>query len=251
MQGQRRLPLKDATALDSVDTTESLKTIASQATLLVRGSCEHLLAFTRTLQPPLLSIAPFVCVRSALESSSIAAWLTEQAVTREKRIARSFAFRFEGQLQQGKLVDPADHATVAKLQARIVAIEAKAVHMGYPVTRTASGKLTMIATRWPGSTDTIKATLGMDKEYRILSSFAHGHPWAMTQVSYRQTATPNLIEQHLDPVALVWLCSVGAQSLSSAVWDTSEFVGLDSTSTRNLLNALYDELRITLPRVWI
>jgi hypothetical protein len=251
IQGQRQLPLKDATSLDSDEISVSLTTISNQGKLLVRGSVEHLLAFSRCLEDPALSIAPYACIRASLESSAIAVWLSDQRVDRKERIARSFAFRFEGLRQQEK--SNKDPAIAAQIQNRIGEIESKAVSLGYSRLRDPKNdaKIVNIGRPWPGITAIARDALNSEPLYRLLSAVAHAHPWAISRASYRRTSSPNILEQHLDPRFEDVLRIAAATSLASAVWNVFEFAGVDSASTTNLLSSLCDEMGFTKRRFWI
>jgi hypothetical protein len=91
-----------ATELASMSSSESLVTGMSIANHLIESGGEHVTAFAKTITEPMEPIACWTCVRSMLETCSLAAWLLDPAIDARTRVARIFALRYEGLEQQLK-----------------------------------------------------------------------------------------------------------------------------------------------------
>src|SRR5262249_32723059 len=82
---------------------QSPLTVAGIATLLIESVGEHVTAFVKTITEPVEPIACWTCVRSMLESASIAAWLFDPKIQAQKRAGRAYALRYEGPEEQVKV----------------------------------------------------------------------------------------------------------------------------------------------------
>src|SRR5690349_12524344 len=56
---------------------ESVRTAGGQGAVLVDVAADHIVSFIRSVTEPVLTIAPWSCVRAVLEASAIAAWLLD------------------------------------------------------------------------------------------------------------------------------------------------------------------------------
>lgn len=81
---------------------ESLYSAATIGTMLLESVGEHVTTFIKTVTEPIEPIACWTCVRSMLESASIAAWLLDPRIDAVERVGRTFSYRYEGQEQQAK-----------------------------------------------------------------------------------------------------------------------------------------------------
>src|SRR5579863_4900764 len=93
-------------------------------TLLLESSGEHVSAFVKTITEPVEPIACWTCVRSMLETSSLAAWLHDPTIDARTRVGRAFSLRFEGMEQQEKfaaLLGQSELDAVRNSTARLVA----------------------------------------------------------------------------------------------------------------------------------
>lgn len=83
---------------------ESLHTVAGIGTLLMESVGEHVEGFVKTITEPVVPITAWTCVRSMMESASIAAWVLDPTIDVKTRVGRSFAHRYEGMEQELKLL---------------------------------------------------------------------------------------------------------------------------------------------------
>lgn len=145
---------------DSISSTElakferplSLKTAYSQGHILVEVAADQLMAFTRTLEEPIQTIAPFTCARSVLESCALANWLVDNNITPLERVKRSFAFRFEGMEQQRKLINSADSENGQnKFKERTEEVVETAKKLGLEIFTNKKDKIVGIGVRMPSN----------------------------------------------------------------------------------------------------
>lgn len=247
----RKDGFRDSSTNDSKDKSAIIGVMASQVGMLARSSCEHFLTFSACVRNPRLTIVPYVCVRGGIEASGIAAWIADPKLVKDERLSRSFAFRLEGLHQQVKYAEGINEMEMLSASARLKSVEDKADRMSFEVSKSQkAGKSSINGVRWPGSTKVIEEALDLEREYRLLSAMAHGHAWAITQLSYRKAGQSELAEQHMHPIAIVWLCRTAARALGKAIWCASELLNGESMTTQRVLNGLYDDLLIHSGRPW-
>jgi hypothetical protein len=166
---------------------DSPRTVAAITSVLMESIGEHLTAFVKTITEPVEPIACWTCVRSMLESSSIAAWLVEPGIGAQTRVGRSFAIRYEGMDQQVKLARamgwPA--AEVQKIEDHIDDVEQVALGLGFPPLKNKNGERIGIAQRMPSATEMIKTMLDEELAYRLLSTVAYRHFWAINRLGFK------------------------------------------------------------------
>ena len=126
--------------------------------------------------------APAVCVRAVLETSALAAWITEPKIPLEERVKRSFAIRFKAMYEHRKFLDSQKNtsASISHLQTRIDHAITQAGQFGILITHDRkTGKLSGSGAALPNATELIAEVFRDRTSYRFLSGIAHGHPWAM------------------------------------------------------------------------
>lgn len=166
---------------------ESVLTAYGQADLLVEALSEHIVSFERCSIEPALTMAPWACVRAAIETSALASWLLDPAINADERVGRSFSFRYEGLDQQAKLARAiGSQEFLAATLKRIEVVENKAVSLGFERVLDKKGKRIGIGQVMPTITALAGQVLGEEKTYRLLSSVTHAHPWALQQVGFLQ-----------------------------------------------------------------
>ena len=184
-----------------------------QAGYLHEVSVDNVVAFTKQFHSPVPAIGPFVSVRAALESSSIAAWLADPSIAPRQRVARSLAFRKEGVAQQRKLATTSRLIDTSGIERRIEQLDAHFAQLHASRDQGASAEL--LTSRMPSATELVRDCLKKEADYRILSAVAHAHLWALQQVSFRVVRDqegPHL-EKKLEPTVIVYLCMLAATSL--------------------------------------
>lgn len=217
-----------------------------QANLLIEGAADHLMAFTKTVTEPAATIAPWTCVRGALESGALAAWLIDPAVDATVRVQRSFAFRYEGLDQQVKCVRAFGFdSDLQRAKDRIDEVERDALRLGYTQVTNKRGDRTGIGQNMPSVTEIIGATLNAEGSYRLASAMAHGHNWAISQLGFCRADDGGqlLLEKHLNPVSVAYLCVGGANAFAKPVWQKFRLFGWDTKDLEGVFNAVFADLR--------
>jgi len=221
----------------------------SQGGILIEAAADHAVAFVRTATEPVLTVAPWACVRAQLEACALAAWLLDPALEVRSRVQRSLAFRYEGLSQQRALGNVArDPGSVAKATARIDGLERTSLDLGYPQLRNQKGERDGVAQRMPSITRLIAETLDEEVTYRLLSALAHGHPWALTQASFEALRTDDAnvasaagtdedtypIKKSLNTAAVGYLCVIATTSLARPVTYRCKLFGWDTDRVREI-----------------
>ena len=113
--------------------SDSLYTVAAIGTMLLESAGEHVTVLARAMTEPITPFACLTCVRSMLESASIAAWLFDPKVDAQKRVGRAFAHRYEGleeQVKFGRAANiPPDE--LKKAEDRVDKVDQDAVALGH------------------------------------------------------------------------------------------------------------------------
>jgi hypothetical protein len=225
---------------------ERVQDVYIQANLLIEGVADHLMAFTKTVTQPAATIAPWTCVRGALESGALAAWLIDSAVDVTVRVQRSFAFRYEGLDQQVKCVRAFGlDSDLQRAKDRIDEVERDALRLGYAQVTNKKGDRTGIGQNMPSVTEIIGATLNAEGPYRLASAMAHGHNWAISQLGFRRADDGDrlLLEKHLNPISVAYLCVGGANAFAKPVWQKFRLFGWDTKDLEGVFNAVFADLR--------
>jgi hypothetical protein len=244
-----------ATERSSFARPESLLSAAAIAAVLVESVSEHLTAFVKTITEPVEPIACWTCVRSMLESASIAAWLLEPGIGAQERVGRVFALRYEGMEQELKFLNAAGvpAADVKKLEDHIDDVEKIALGLGFSQKTTRKGERIGIAKQMPSATDIIKQVLGEDLAYRMLSAVAHGHFWAIHQLSFSKgqpgvadgVAVVELMKSSGTLQGYAFLGLRAMKSLALPLWNQCLYYGWDKDRLTKLLESVYDEIKAT------
>lgn len=217
-----------------------------QANLLIEGAADHLIAFTKTVTEPAATIAPWTCVRGALESGALAAWLLDPAINAAVRVQRSFAFRYEGLDQQVKCMRAFGlNPELQQAIDRIDKVERDALRLGYRQVTNRRGVRTGIGQIMPTVTEVISATLDAEGPYRLASAMAHGHSWAIHQLGFRRADDGGqlLLEKRLNPVSVAYLCVGGANAFAKPVWQKFRLFGWDTQYLDEVFNTTFAVLR--------
>lgn len=227
------------------------------ASFLIESVGEHVTAFLKTITEPVESIACWTCVRSMLESSSIAAWLFEPDIDAKTRVGRGFAHRFEGMVQQVKFLKAMKRpaAEVKALEDHINDVENVAVGLGFTRVKNTRGDRIGICQVMPSATDIIKLMLDEELAYRLLSAVAHGHTWAIQKLGFKEAAVPmpptsgvavTAFEKHSGTIeGYCYLATRAAKSLGLPIWYWCLYFGWDKCRLTAALEATYDEMKAT------
>ena len=245
-----------ATELASMSSSESLVTGMSIANHLIESGGEHVTAFAKTITEPMEPIACWTCVRSMLETCSLAAWLLDPAIDARTRVARIFALRYEGLDQQLKFGNASSQsaADLTSLSVRIDTVENDAIAMGYLPVTDRHGNRIGIGQRMPGATEIIKSMLDEEVKYRLLSAVAHGHFWAINQLGFQPvggpdgtsnigTVTVTRFEKKPNLMGMALLGLTAAKALGRAIWNQCRYFGWDEAKLNVILENTFDALQ--------
>lgn len=253
--------------LKSSQCSESVMTAYSQGAVLAAVSIDQSRACIKTLDEPGQTFAPWTCVRAVLESSALAAWLLDPLIDVNTRVRRSFALRYEGLDQAVKFVRVAgNQADVDERIKRIDEVEKDALNLGYSRVLDKQGKKRIgIGQLMPSATALVKEVLDKEFEYRLYSAVAHGHQWALIHLGLRLmdqeevesndeasrmsewsavAQNTRILEQHLRPNDVVYLCVAAATSITKPFWFSCQLFGWDTERAKNLMEKSYSRLNI-------
>jgi hypothetical protein len=231
---------------------ESVHTAQSQAWILVEVTSDQLTAFIKTVTEPVETVAPYTCVRSLLEGAALACWLFDPAVEVADRVARSIALRYEGMLQQLRWARAAGEDP-ARAERRLADIATMATSLGYRPILDKSGRHAGAGQHLPSVTDLIGTTLNEEEHYRLLSAVAHGHHWALQQLSFDRAprfdtssglsgARLSGLTKAANVTAFALFTLISARAFARTIWYQALYLGWDQTRLRELLEEVFDLL---------
>lgn len=235
----------------------SLVTAWSHAALLIESGSEHLSSFIHAVEEPVQPIACWTCVRSMLEPCSVSLWLLDPDIDARTRIGRSFAIRYEGMDQFLKYarVTSKDDGFLQPIKDRIREVEREALDLGYPKIRDKTGKRRIgIGQRMPSATELIRMMLNQESMYRLLSAVAHGHNWAIRELSYGPVkgkdyrsslggAPVRMFEKTVHPGKIAWLGLISIESIARPVWFRCRYAGWNKERMKRILDRTFDRLK--------
>lgn len=207
--------------LDTFVDRNALENTYAQSNLTLGTATDHLEGFCKLVQAD-HAIAPFVCIRASLEANAIASWLLEDMKDTRERVARGLALRHKGLLDQKRYCVRNRPERVGELNRIINSIKKTASKLDLPVDeRERSDDL--VARKMPNITDLVKIALNQEADYRLLSSVAHGHHWAINTMCRRKKPGTEkgeifsvVLEQHLYPEVVCLLASMGLNAAQEA-----------------------------------
>ena len=264
MQSQENEPVAGSVAATERATyprADSPLTVAAIASILIELVGEHVTAFVKMITEPVEPIACWTCVRSMLESSSIAAWLFEPGIDAQTRVGRSFAIRYEGLVQEVKFAKSANRpkAEVQKLEDHINDVENVAATLGFPRLKNKKNERSGIGQFMPSATDMIRQMLDEERTYRLLSAVAHGHFWAINKLSFTQgtesvsggVSTTQIIKHSGTVEGYTYLSLCVARAFGLPLWSQCLYFGWDKVKLTALLETVYDEFLVAnVIRFW-
>ena len=235
---------------------DSLGTAWSIATVLIDLGSEHVTAFVKTITEPMETVACLTCVRSMLESCSLASWLLDPHINAHTRVGRVFAIRYEGMEQQLRYVRATGGSDeyLQRLEKRIDEVEQVARELCYPLLVNKNGKRFGIGQKMLSATEVIKLMLDAEEMYRLLSAVSHGHDWAIRALSFRPVPKGDLrpyvggvpvtmYEKTPDVDKLALLGFTAAESFAKPVWDKCNYAGWDKERLTGVFERTFDDLQ--------
>lgn len=265
IQSNKSIPIAGSQALTeqaAYQRPESVLTAYSLGVTLIEYGGEHLTAFVKTITDPMEVIACWTCVRSMLESCALSAWLLDPSIDAHTRVGRGFALRYEGmeqQLKYGRATgQPA--AEITSAEDHLNQTEQIAISLGFAPVVNRNNDRIGIAQDMPSATEMIKLMLDEENMYRLLSGVAHGHHWAINQLSYQaSTSGPTNIggvaavpfEKTTDMKGIALLGLTAFKALARPLWNHCQYFGYDKLKLEEILETNADaiEMRETT-RFW-
>jgi hypothetical protein len=235
----------------SFPSSELVRDVHYRGVLSMEAAADHLVSFADLLMQPAKTVAPWTCVRGLLESSAIGIWFLSPDIDVRERVARCFAFRYIGFVQQMKFFQASNEPSrIDEVRSRMSKVENDALLLGYSKLADQKGRINGIARQMPTITDLIAATLDRESEYRLLSGVAHGHHWATQQTSFRVVEAPNAqgisekaLEKHVHPDFVVFAGCIAVTSFAKVNWFLWRLYGWNVSELEALLDTTFDQLR--------
>lgn len=243
-----------ATEMSSFSRPELVDCARAIGSERIEFGADHMSALKKLLDEPIEMIAAFTCVRSMLESCSLASWVLDPNVDVVARVGRVYSYRCEGMLQQLKAMRVINNTTeAAAVQDHLSKLVREAAALGYREVKDNRGRLIGIFQKMPSATEIISQCLGEGYSYRLLSAVAHGHFWAVSEVHLR---TPvGTVESHgvkmqqmtreVRPFNLAFLGFNCMRALSRPVWWQAHLCGWDTLLVERIFEDVADRLQMT------
>ena len=237
---------------------ESVVTAWGIGATLIEFGGDHVSLFVKTLDSPVEIIACWTCIRSMLESCSVAAWLLDPSIDAKTRVGRVFAHRYEGLEQQLKLGKALGRSAkeIADEEVRIDGIEAIVLKLGYARILNRKGERIGLCQPTPNATEMIENVLGEGVMYRMLSGVAHGHHWAINGLCFKPTTddldlggvTVTKFERtdDIQGIALLGLCAM--KSIARPIWNQCHYFGWDTLKLEEIFENVADMLQASEDR---
>lgn len=235
---------------------QSIVSACAIGTQLIEYGGEHLTAFVKTVTEPVEVIACWTCIRSMLESCALSAWLLDPAIDAHTRVGRVFALRYEGMEQQLKFgrASNVPAAEITGLETHIDDVERDALALGFTPVLNRHNDRIGIAQIMPGATDMIKMMLDEEILYRMLSGVAHGHHWAINQLSYMPAKTADIdiggvlakpFEKTMDLKGIALLAVTALKTLARPLWNQCRLFGWQPLHFEELFETAADGFDMT------
>jgi hypothetical protein len=235
-------------AVEAHSQPDVVRAVWTQSSVLIEVAADQLTAFLKTVTPPVETIAPWTATRSALEAGAIASWLLQTEIDDGERVARGLALRFDGLDLQVKAMRAASSRELDDGIARRQYVVDLAASLGYAAVISGGTRTAGAGMRMPSVTE-LTSSISEEATYRVLSAVAHGHQWALQQVSFEITDNPSdatgttrALRKQLRPEAVIYLALIVFKSLSWPVWLRTTYFGWDQGTLRAVLGAAADNL---------
>jgi len=231
--------------LDEFDNPEFVRVAYAQANMLMESAADHLTAFVKTVTEPVQTVAPWTCVRAAIECGALASWLLDTSLDARTRVERSFAYRYKGLSEQVKFARASSNsADVDKANARIDKVEQDALQLGFPRVANGKGKRIGIAQQMPSITRIVKIALDEETTYRLLSAMVHAHHWAVQKLSFCRVdeGATSLVEKNLEPESVAFLCVKVAHAFANPLRLKLQLFGWPAESIESILASAFVSL---------
>jgi hypothetical protein len=243
---------------------KSLDTVSALSSILLELISEHVSLLVKAMTEPIETLSCWTCVRSMLEASAIAGWLLDPGIDGLERVGRAYAHRYEGLVQQIRFARstnfPRDE--VRKVEDRLEEVVRDAATHGFVPVLDGRRRRIGVGQKMPGATDIIKIVLDEDSAYRLLSSVAHAHNWALLQLGFKRLSAPQFqtaggvnttaIEKSAGTVeGYQFLAVLAAKSLALPLWYQCLYDGWNKVRLVTVLDSVYDQMNASpAARFW-
>lgn len=237
---------------------EYVASVWSLGSIFIEHGFEHLCLFVKAIDRPPQAIACWTCVRSMLEACALATWLLDPATDARERVARHFAHRYEGLVEQKKFLSAAgvSRAEMQVADEEIGALIKKSSALGFRPVENRNGEPIGIHCVKPSTTELIHKVLAEGIMYRIGSAVTHSHHWAIHELCYEKVAgefdlggvaaSALAKRPHVVGVPALGLCAM--RSLARPVLAQTEYFGWDRLKLEELIEGCADKLRASTAR---
>lgn len=231
---------------------ESVHTAHSQASILVEVAADQLTAFVKTVTEPVETVAPYTCARSLLEAAALACWILDPEIDARARISRSLALRYKGMTQQMKWARSVGLDPI-RARRRLEELVALAANLEYAPVKDSRGRSCGAGQPMPSVTNVIAEMLDEEGLYRLLSAVAHGHHWALQQLSFEKAAHFDTLvttsgvkltglTKATNVVGLASIVLAAAAAFARVAWYQATYLGWDQAKVRTVLDRHFDHL---------
>ena len=235
-----------------------VETSASSGFLSIEIAADHLMGISSCLIEPIKTISPWTCARGLLESSALSIWLLDPNISANERVGRNFAFRYSEFTQQLKMYSISNNLNeISRINKRINDVERDSIKVGFTPVIDKNGKRCGIGQNMPPITEMIRTTLNKEIEYRLLSAVAHGHYWAIQQISFQRiphgdnTANLRNYQKSGNLELINYLVNIALTSFSKSIWFLWIYFGWNRNEIIELLNETFDKLNYSSEsRIW-
>jgi len=222
---------------------EAIEVVNNQAWMFTEAAGDYIFGIARLLRSPVMTMAPAACARSVLDASARGLWLLEPAIASRLRLARSMALRFDGLVEQRRLLQ--EHPDSARVQARLSQVEEQARTRGIGLRFDRSGTLIGVEPKIPSATDLARRYLRADFDFRLLSAVTHSQNIALIATTYRQTpGHPQRMVKYGDPRWVQYLLTRPVHWYLRLLWAHVAYCGWESTELIKAMDAAADEVGV-------
>ena len=235
------------------DNSEKLLTAYSQGSVMFEVVMDHFSSLSRSLTQPVHTISPWTTMRSLLESSAIGLWLLDSKIDPDERISRSLKFRCAGLLQLvkfGRATINNDNEIEPSID-RYKEVLGEAEELGFEIVRYDTGKLEHLRHKMPSVTDLISSQLNLEAEYRLFSSIAHAHLWALQTLSFQKADVPGklMLEKNLSVESIQYIGATLFRISSAPLFEKCKLFGWPYEGLKNKFNSTQTEFLNTINQV--
>lgn len=240
--GYEQVPGSPADAENElIGDVQGITGILSQVWVLWEASSDHVLAAVKTLTEPIQTIAPFGCVRAAMEVAARSCWILDPSIDYKRRLARSFALRRKGLDEYSKFIRENPKADDERLQERYEYFKEKTIEYKLPKEPV------------PSATELICKIFGERSYYRIGSAVTHGQSWALIEAGFIQSNHDRekgfmYLHKAMRPNLLMYLIVLALESLVRPAWALASYIGMDRMTIAKVFDKAYDDLQMTRDR---